>query len=162
MNTANLQLEGLYLSIAAINNALVQKGLLSREEVDHALRTAEQIALGDERNVDDMSASNREAVAFGPRLLAIANNMADAETPPFSELARMVGETKQTNSSALNEAASAFADGAKAGPEDSEVQVRAAGPDAMRSDVKRPWKSEDQASDESFPASDPPATNKFD
>lgn len=94
MNTANLQLEGLYLSIAAINNALVQKGLLSREEVDQALRTAEQIALGDDRNVEDMSPSNREAVAFGPRLLAMANNMSDRDTPPFSELARMVGETK--------------------------------------------------------------------
>lgn len=94
MNTANLQLEGLYLSIAAINNALVQKGLLTRDDIDRALRTAEQIALGDDRNVEDMSASNRETVAFGPRLLAIANNMADTETPPFSELARMVGETK--------------------------------------------------------------------
>jgi len=95
MNTANLQLEGLYLSIAAINNALVQKGLLTREEVDAALRRAEQIALGDDRNVEDLSPSNREAVAFSPRLLAMANNMAsETETPPFSELARMVGETK--------------------------------------------------------------------
>ena len=41
MNTANLQLEGLYLSIAALNNALVQKGVLSREEVNHALRIAD-------------------------------------------------------------------------------------------------------------------------
>jgi hypothetical protein len=95
MNTANLQLEGLYLSIATINNALVAKGLLTREEIDHALRTAEQIALGDDRNVEDLSPSNREAVAFSPRLLALANNMAsDAETPPFSELAKMVGMTK--------------------------------------------------------------------
>jgi len=37
-------------------------------------------------------------------------------------------------------------------------QTRSAGPDAMRDDVKRPWESVDQASDESFPASDPPAT----
>ena len=37
-------------------------------------------------------------------------------------------------------------------------QTRSAGPDAMRDDLKRPWKSVDQASDESFPASDPPAT----
>jgi len=95
MNTANLQLEGLYLSIAAINNALVQKGVLSREEVDHALRTAEQIVLGDDRNVEDLAPSNREAVAFAPRLLALANNMASGtDTPPFSELARMVGQTK--------------------------------------------------------------------
>ncbi|WP_338425905.1 hypothetical protein [Sphingopyxis kveilinensis] len=37
-------------------------------------------------------------------------------------------------------------------------QTRSAGPDAMRDDLKRPWESVDQASDESFPASDPPAT----
>ncbi|HWT43862.1 MAG TPA: hypothetical protein VN152_14540 [Sphingopyxis sp.] len=37
-------------------------------------------------------------------------------------------------------------------------QTRSAGPDGMRDDVKRPWENVDQASDESFPASDPPAT----
>jgi hypothetical protein len=95
MNTANLQLEGLYLAIAAINNALVSKGLLTREELDFALKVAEQTALGDDRNVEDLSPSNREAVAFSARLLALANNMSsETEIPPFSELARMVGETK--------------------------------------------------------------------
>ena len=38
MNIANLQLEGLYLALAAINNALVEKGVLSREEMSLALR----------------------------------------------------------------------------------------------------------------------------
>ncbi len=37
-------------------------------------------------------------------------------------------------------------------------QVRSAGPDAMRDDTARDWDKADQASDESFPASDPPAT----
>lgn len=37
-------------------------------------------------------------------------------------------------------------------------QTRSAGPDGMRDDMKRPWENVDQASDESFPASDPPAT----
>jgi len=37
-------------------------------------------------------------------------------------------------------------------------QTRSAGPDAMRDDVRRPWEPVDQALDESFPASDPPAT----
>ena len=36
--------------------------------------------------------------------------------------------------------------------------VRDAGPDAMRDDTARDWDKADQASDESFPASDPPAT----
>ena len=36
-------------------------------------------------------------------------------------------------------------------------QTRSAGPDGMRSDARRTWDSVDQAADESFPASDPPA-----
>lgn len=40
------------------------------------------------------------------------------------------------------------------------VDVRNAGPDAMASDMPQ-WDATDEASDESYPASDPPATNKF-
>jgi hypothetical protein len=94
MNVANLQLEGLYLAIAAINNMLAEKNLLTREEIDLALRRAEQTALGDYR-VGELSFSERDAMAFAPRLLALANNTAaDGFTPPFSELAKMVGQTK--------------------------------------------------------------------
>jgi hypothetical protein len=60
------------------------------------------------------------------------------------------------------DAAAAFKDGRKPGPKDAEVQVRPAGPDGMRSRVKRKWTPADEASDESFPASDPPAANRFD
>ena len=58
--------------------------------------------------------------------------------------------------------ATAFKEKAKPGHEEDPVQVRPAGPEAMRSQVKREWKVEDEASDESFPASDPPAANRFD
>lgn len=37
------------------------------------------------------------------------------------------------------------------------AQVRNAGPEAMADPPKHAWTKEDQASDESFPASDPPA-----
>jgi hypothetical protein len=56
----------------------------------------------------------------------------------------------------------AFRDKQPAGPEEADVQVRPAGPDAMRDKPKKEWKPEDQAADESFPASDPPAANRFD
>lgn len=96
MNTANLQLEGLYLAVAAINNALVTKGLLTRDEVDQALRRAEESAIGDDRVTEDMRPANRDAIAFPARLLALANRSAsDDGIPGFAELARMVGSTKE-------------------------------------------------------------------
>lgn len=50
----------------------------------------------------------------------------------------------------------------KPGPDEAPTQVRPAGPDAMRDKPQRDWSAEDEASDESFPASDPPAANRFD
>lgn len=64
MNVSNLQLQGLYLVIASINNALVAKGVLTREQIASALHKAEQTALGDERLVEDMSPASRDAVAL--------------------------------------------------------------------------------------------------
>ena len=94
MNTANLQLEGLYLAIAAITNALVEKNLLSRDEVGKALQRAEQTALGDYRT-EDLTGAQQDAVAFAPRLLILANaKAADGQMLNFSELARLVGQTK--------------------------------------------------------------------
>ena len=58
--------------------------------------------------------------------------------------------------------APAFRGKRKPGPDEAPTQVRPAGPDAMRDKPKRDWTVEDQASDESFPASDPPAANRFD
>ncbi len=60
------------------------------------------------------------------------------------------------------EKAAAVSDGKKPGPDDADVQVRPAGPDGMRSRPRRPWRQTDEASDESFPASDPPASGRFD
>lgn len=78
------------MAIAAVNNMLV----LRREDIDLALRRAEQTAVGDHRR-EELSAANRDAIAFAPRLLALANtSAADGVTPPFSELARMVGATE--------------------------------------------------------------------
>ncbi|RYE45705.1 MAG: hypothetical protein EOP24_18775 [Hyphomicrobiales bacterium] len=95
MNTANLQLEGLVMAMALMHQLLVSKGLVGTDEVDRVLATAEESALGDYR-VEDLTPANRDAIVFPVRLLRLANNMAGGrEVPPFSELARMVGETKQ-------------------------------------------------------------------
>lgn len=50
----------------------------------------------------------------------------------------------------------AFAPGQPGG--ENFAKVRDAGPQAMADPPKNGWSKEDQASDESFPASDPPAT----
>lgn len=95
MNTANLQLEGLCLAIAAVNRILVAKGLLTAAEIDTALRKVEAVAVGDDRAVEQLSPANRDAVCFPIRLLQLANN-SGADTPwSFSHLAKMVGETKR-------------------------------------------------------------------
>lgn len=95
MNVANLQLEGLIMAVAAVNQALVRKGLLDIDDIDAALRSAETSLLADERLYQDFSASNREAVCFPVRLLQLAN-MGQSETSvqPFSELTRSVARLK--------------------------------------------------------------------
>ena len=57
--------------------------------------------------------------------------------------------------------AAAFRDAKPAGPPEADVQVRPAGPSAQRKKPKH-WDKVDEAADESFPASDPPAANRFD
>lgn len=49
--------------------------------------------------------------------------------------------------------AAAMKDGKKPGPKDSPVQVRNAGKDAL-ADKTKDWDKQDEAVDESFPASD--------
>ncbi|WP_457153819.1 hypothetical protein [Mesorhizobium sp. P5_C1] len=95
MNVANLQLEGLLMAVASINHLLVQKGVLTAEEIDLALRKAEAGEISQERS-EGMSASSRDAVSFPIRLLELANQcQPEADMPSFSKLARMVGQIKE-------------------------------------------------------------------
>lgn len=83
MNTANLQLQGLYIVVASLSSVLVTKGLLSRQEVDAALASAEASSV--ECRPGEGGGSNREAVAFPARLLRLANQDAGHRAlPSFS------------------------------------------------------------------------------
>lgn len=84
----------------------------------------------------------------------------DAGQPEGTELDFWLEAEKQFD--VEQSPAAAFKDAQPPGPVESDHQVRPAGPDAMRDTPKRYWAPEDQASDESFPASDPPAANRFD
>ena len=64
MHVANLQLEGLMMALAFINQTLVRKGILSVDEVDLALRKAEASFTSEERLFEDMTPTNRDAVCF--------------------------------------------------------------------------------------------------
>ncbi|GGC89592.1 hypothetical protein [Chelatococcus reniformis] len=94
MNTANLQLEGVLLALAALTDLLKRKGLVSREEVASALAQAEQAAVEDHRRPPDLSVANHEAMVFPIRLLKLANAREDGEPQTFSALATAVGQSK--------------------------------------------------------------------
>jgi hypothetical protein len=95
MNVANLQLEGLIMAVAAMSRMLVEKGLLSADEVDESLRRTEASLTGEERNEGDLSPAYRDAVCFPIRFLRLANSaQAEGRQATFSELTRLVGRTK--------------------------------------------------------------------
>jgi len=96
MNVANLQIEGLLLAIASVNNALVKNGVLSIDDIDIALEKAEANVTSEERTFEDLSPANRDAICFPIRLLKAANlGQSENHIQPFSELVRTVGKTKQ-------------------------------------------------------------------
>ncbi|WP_113159377.1 hypothetical protein ACJKIH_20085 [Brucella pseudogrignonensis] len=95
MNVANLQIEGLCLAIAALNRALIDKGLLSRTGIEDALKSAEVTARSDDRFVENLNPAHRDAVCFPIRILQVANGCDSAVPLTFSALAKSVGETKK-------------------------------------------------------------------
>lgn len=96
MNTANLQLEGVLMAIAAINRALVEKGILSVGDLDQALGVSEQLGLGSDRASESLSPAHRDAIAFPARVLRLANSIPGSDPlPDFAELAKTVGAMKE-------------------------------------------------------------------
>lgn len=94
MNTANLQLEGLYVAVTALAEALREKGLLSAEELANSLERAETVAWR-AASEKDISAANIGAIIFPIRYLRVAVEASSrGQHLPFHEVARIVGETK--------------------------------------------------------------------
>lgn len=91
MNTANLQLEGLYMAFAAVLAALRRHDVLSESAIDAALAEAEHNAEADSALGGERSQSNAQAVVFPIRLLRLANAYGVGDLPAFSELASRVG-----------------------------------------------------------------------
>jgi hypothetical protein len=97
MNTANLQLEGLYLTIAALARTLIDKGILAREDMDAVVTRAEKGVRNDER-YEKLSPAERDVVAFPARFLSAAiGTGSGSDFASFSEVARLIGKTKGEN-----------------------------------------------------------------
>jgi hypothetical protein len=90
MNTANLQLEGLIMAVAAISEAITQKGILTHEEIGQALLVAEKAAVRTEGA--DLSDSNQAAAVFPIRVLSLANQASEqGRAYTFAQYAELVG-----------------------------------------------------------------------
>lgn len=95
MNTANLQLEGLYAAIAALTAALRSKGLLSQDEIHQALTEAESRIAADSGRPNELSPAHVDAICFPLRFLMLANNSeAAGQRLSFTQIAAEVGRTK--------------------------------------------------------------------
>lgn len=86
MNTANPQLEGLYLALSALVREMISKGVLSQQDLDRAMAQARQQAEADFAT-SPLPDANRKAVLFPIELLALAGK---GEPETFRELARRV------------------------------------------------------------------------
>lgn len=95
MNTANLQLEGVYAVLAALVGALRDKGVLQAEEIDGLLGDVEQHLASDPHRLNELRDANVDAICFPARFLRLALRDSSAgEIFSFTQLASRVGQTK--------------------------------------------------------------------
>jgi hypothetical protein len=92
MNVANLQLEGLLVAVSAVLRSLVASGALSEAQLTAALAEAEQAGIDDRQRAGQLSASQRDSLAFAARFLKTATQPG-SQLRSFSEVAREVGRT---------------------------------------------------------------------
>ena len=95
MNTANLQLEGVYAVLAALLVAVRDKGVMNNDELDQLLAGVEKTLACDVRRPTEVRDANVDAICFPARFLRKALR-ANAEGRDFSfaRLASEVGQSK--------------------------------------------------------------------
>ncbi|MGO8082122.1 hypothetical protein [Rhizobium leguminosarum] len=91
MNTANLQLKGLIMGMASICDAIVEKELLTSEELNAALSKAKKAVEEDDDH--ELSDANRAAILFPIRVLQLAEEAGrKGERLTFSDYAKLVAK----------------------------------------------------------------------
>ncbi|WP_173932739.1 hypothetical protein [Chelativorans sp. Marseille-P2723] len=93
MNTANLQMEGVLMAMAALCQILREKNLLRAEEIEEVFAEAEMALSNDELRPEELSRANVEAMLFPLRFLREANRPGAAEA--FTEIATRVGRMRR-------------------------------------------------------------------
>jgi hypothetical protein len=95
MNTANLQLEGVYAILAALLQNVRDRGLVSNQELDQLLASVEKASASDPNRPPELREANVDAICFPARFLRCAlQASAEGRAYSFSELASHVGQTK--------------------------------------------------------------------
>src|SRR5690554_3747826 len=96
MNTANLQMEGVLMAMAAVCHLLRQKGIADEAEVDSALAEAEAALAQDSLRPEQLSRANVEAALFPVRFLREANRRdLPGSAAAYTEIATTVGRTRR-------------------------------------------------------------------
>jgi hypothetical protein len=95
MNTANLQLEGLYVVMAALIGVMREKGLLGNEEIDQLLAGVEETLASDPDRPAELRGANVDAICFPARFLRLAlQASSEGHKFSFAQLTGRVGLTK--------------------------------------------------------------------
>jgi hypothetical protein len=95
MNTANLQLEGVYAVLAALLHAIKDKRVMEGEEIDRLLEGVELSLASDSARPSDLRGANVDAICFPARLLRQALKASgEGREFSFAQLACRVGQTK--------------------------------------------------------------------
>jgi hypothetical protein len=98
MNTANLQLEGIYAVMAALIGVMREKGLLDGEEIDQLLAGVEKTLTSDPGRPAELRRANVDAICFPARFLRLAlRASSEGRQPSFAQVAGRVGLTKADN-----------------------------------------------------------------
>jgi hypothetical protein len=95
MNTANLQLEGVYAILAALLQTVRERGLISNQELDQLLAGVEKAVASDSNRPSELRDANVDAICFPARFLRCALQASiEGRAYSFSELASQVGQMK--------------------------------------------------------------------
>jgi hypothetical protein len=91
MNTANLQLEGVYVILAALLEALMAKSVLNETELIAILSEVERNILADPSRPVEVRGANVEAMLFPARFLKSALQTSSlGRKPSFAEIVSLI------------------------------------------------------------------------